>query len=631
MNTKSVFRWLRAILCLALTFSNGPSARAQVGQCPFTQVTSIQGSIASNDPVQIGRLHRNGIPSHWEVAKQFPGLHKTSSGVLDNSPRRYDSYSYTNTSGAVAHIRVTLVGHCSDQDNEIQSAVYLNSFNPQDIGANYLADGGQSPTVSPVVYSFSVPAGATYIVVVNESGSAGCGGYTLTLDCAPPLLSVGNVLISEFRLAGPGQDSTSRVRDEFIELYNNTDAPIDLSGYNLGGFDPALNGPAGGLDFVQPLPGGSIIPPRGHLLIGDSVGYTLGAYAVLDFDTAPVYNDDFFIHDQGIRLTSPGGTVVYDSVGFIGGGGPGAAIDYVEGTGLPRVSIPPVQWSWVRKMMSGRPQDTNNNAADFMLVAADGNNTLLTAVLGAPGPENILAPRASSEINPSPLDSKVSNSSAPNLVRVFCASAGPALGTPPCDANTSPLGFLSIRRKFTNNTGEDVTRLRFRVVDITTLGTPFETALQSDLRAVSSSAFTMGSGSNSVSVKGTTLEEPPAQALGGGINSSLSVGTITLDAPLPAGGTVNVQLLLGVWSTGSFRFFINIEGLQSSPTSLKASSLSTTSVATKTSSDGPAAKRTKRERQKATVLTNQTDVTCQNGQQIASGGVVKKSVQCSSR
>jgi len=49
--------------------------------------------------------------------------------------------------------------------------------------------------------------------------------------------------------------------------------------------------------------------------------------------------------------------------------------------------------------------------------------------------------------------------------------------------------------------------------------------------------------------------------MGGGHNSSLSAGTITLPTPLQPGQSINLQFLLGVQQTGSFKFFFNIEAL----------------------------------------------------------------------
>jgi hypothetical protein len=65
----------------------------------------------------------------------------------------------------------------------------------------------------------------------------------------------------------------------------------------------------------------------------------------------------------------------------------------------------------------------------------------------------------------------------------------------------------------------------------------------------------------SVTVFGTTLEQPPSQALGGALNSSLGAGIITLPTPLAPGQSINLQFLLGVQQTGSFKFFFNVEAL----------------------------------------------------------------------
>jgi hypothetical protein len=136
-------------------------------------------------------------------------------------------------------------------------------------------------------------------------------------------------------------------------------------------------------------------------------------------------------------------------------------------------------------------------------------------------------------------------------------------------ANNSTFGTLSIRKRIVNNTGNPVTRLRFRIVDITTFPVPGGFA---DLRARTSGPVIV-SGVNdpatcgalptpcTVTVQGTTLETPPSQPNGGGFNSSLSAGTITLGAPLAPGGSINVQFLLGIQGTGTFKFFINVEAL----------------------------------------------------------------------
>ncbi|HYE66505.1 MAG TPA: hypothetical protein VD966_13035, partial [Pyrinomonadaceae bacterium] len=258
-------------------------------------------------------------------------------------------------------------------------------------------------------------------------------------------------------------------------------------------------------------------------------------------------------------------TNVLDAVGFVGVSAP-----YFMGTPLPVISASDGQYSFVRKVPvsgpnSGLPQDTNNNAADFLLVATDGNLTYSNAALGAPGPENLSSPRLTGSVTPSLVDPTSPSTIAPNRARIQCAQSGPSTGTPVCDQSNqdvAPLGFLSVRRKFVNNTGANVTRLRFRILDITNptnqagLGT-----FVADLRAITSpTSTTVNTGLGPIVIKGTTLEAPE-QNMGGGVNSSLSAGTITLAAPLTPGSEINVQFLLGVRALGAFRFFVTVEAL----------------------------------------------------------------------
>ena len=94
--------------------------------------------------------------------------------------------------------------------------------------------------------------------------------------------------------------------------------------------------------------------------------------------------------------------------------------------------------------------------------------------LGAPGPENLSSPATRDGFGPglvaSTLDSSRPYNAPPNYVRAggaYCAPPNPAV--PPCvPALNSTFGTLDIRQTFTNTTGGNITRLRFRIIDITT-------------------------------------------------------------------------------------------------------------------------------------------------------------------
>jgi len=138
----------------------------------------------------------------------------------------------------------------------------------------------------------------------------------------PPPLNAGEVLISEFRLSGPGG-----AEDDFIEFYCNRDTDCDISGTSLRAYDPTQAG-----DFTLTFPGQTIIPARHYLLVADSRGYTLVDYGFPDFNVAlmqpPEPEPPFLFYDnEGFQLIGADEPIIIDSVGFTGGGN---EIQYVE-------------------------------------------------------------------------------------------------------------------------------------------------------------------------------------------------------------------------------------------------------------------------------------------------------------
>jgi hypothetical protein len=358
----------------------------------------------------------------------------------------------------------------------------------------------------------------------------------------------GQVLISEFRFSGPGGDS-----DEYVELYCNQDTDCDISNYILQGYDPSIPG-----DYQIPLGNGVVIPARGNLLIGDSSQYSLPDYAAIDLDVSAGF--DVFIDNEGLQLLDDTGAVVIDSVGFTGGGNEAT---YVEGTGLQRATDarPADQYAYVRKMgtaTGGRPQDTNNNANDFVLVSVTGAphpGITTPPVLGAPGPQSTTSPPTydNSQLTGTLVEPNASQASTPNRVRTGSGNTG----------------TLSIRRSITNNTNQNFDYLSFRVIDITTLNSPVTFGGQAQLRLVTSgdAETFQNSEGRTVVIRGTVLEfddgkTEPNQPNGGGLNSTVHVSLNPNEVIVP-GETVDVQFLLNVVQAGAYRFYVNVEAFPS--------------------------------------------------------------------
>jgi hypothetical protein len=364
-----------------------------------------------------------------------------------------------------------------------------------------------------------------------------------------PLPVAGQILISEFRLRGEGTVAAADGQlDEFVEIYNGTDAVIAVdTADNTAGW--AVAAADGVVRFV--VPAGTLIPARGHYL-GANNGYTLAGAAAANRSYAADIADDtgVAIFGSSTNLTA---LTRFDAAGFTTAANP----LYFETTGLPPVGSTDGQYSFVRKLTSGLPQDTDNNANDFFFVSTTaGMFGGVQSTLGAPAPENLASPiQRNATIKASQIDSCAGAGACQNRGRV---------GTP---VPNGAFGTLKLRRKFTNTTGGTITRLRFRVVDITTLNSPGYAPgnSQADLRVVPSDSanfnVTLSTG-DSVPVAGTQAETPPAQPLGGGLNSGVSLITPVHIAP---GASINIEFNLGVMQNGFFRFLVNTEAVVAPP------------------------------------------------------------------
>jgi uncharacterized repeat protein (TIGR01451 family) len=425
-------------------------------------------------------------------------------------------------------------------------------------------NSGAWATVTIVVTPLTAGTLSNTASVTNTSGDPvpanNSATATTTVNSASPTpqATPAAMLISEFRLRGPNGEA-----DEFVELYNNTAAAITVSttdgsnGWALAAL--SADGTTQSTRFV--VPNGTLIPVSGHYLgvnYNSDASDTTPRYSLSDYGgTGKAAGDASYTGDIGdsagialFKTANPANFTLanrLDAVGF----GSVADARFREDAGLlPGTGIvTSAEFSFVRNLTSGLPQDTNVNAADFVLVATTpAVITEATATLGAPGPENLSSPlQRNATIKSALIDPFEASSSPPNRVRITTPVTNGALGT------------LSIRRKYTNKTGAPVTRLRFRIVDVTTAPAPPNTA---DLRALTSPTI-MVTDSNGMDlmVMGTTLEAPPSQTSGGGLNSTLSAGAVTLGTPIVSLASINVQFVFGVQLDGSFRFVANVEAL----------------------------------------------------------------------
>lgn len=417
------------------------------------------------------------------------------------------------------------------------------------------------------------PNGTWSLYVVDDTGNdVGkiANGWSLFIQPYTPV-APGDLVISEFRLRGP-----SGPNDEFIEIYNTTthDIQVGTLDGSAGLAVVASDGVVRGTVLT-----GTVIPAHGHFLITNisSGGYSLSNYPGGDSSSAG--NNDGYTpnipDNAGIALFSSAVTfnmaTRLDAVGSTSEANP----LYKEGTGYTPVDTSLTQGTLFRKfdLVTGLLTDTNNNASDFFYASTDSNPHGPIPHLGAPAPENLKGPIF------------LGNTLGVSLVDPGCAGLGGVISAcaearePASDpANHATLGTLSIRRKITNNSSSPITRLRFRVIDI--LGVSVSPG-KAGLRVLTSSSFTASlSGGGTTTIQGLTLEEPPTQTgQGGGLNSSLSAGTVVINNPLAPGASLNVHFLLGVQTNGAFDFEVVAETLPAGGTIFSFSDLTTATLA----------------------------------------------------
>ena len=388
----------------------------------------------------------------------------------------------------------------------------------------------------------------------------------------PSVDAAGSLVISEFRLRGP-----SGAQDEFIEIYNDSGADHTVASISGTGYAIAAS------DGVTrcTIPNGTVIPARGHYLCVNSAAYSLASYPS---GSGTATGDATYTTDipdnAGIALfnnNTGGGSFSlanrFDAVGSTSE----ANTTYKEGSGYPALTPFSIDYSWLRDECGkggavnllgactiSTPKDTDSNSVDFYFVDTNGTSAGGGQRLGAPGPQNLGSPiQRNSTIPVNLLDATVGSGSPPNRVRDFTSDP----------ANNSTFGTLSIRRRFVNSSGGSVTRLRFRVIDLDTFPAASGFA---DLRPRTSVAVVVAGINDATTctatgapatppctatVQGTSLEQPPSQPNGGGFNSSMGAGTVTLGTPLANGASINVLFLLGIQQTGFFRIYVNMEAL----------------------------------------------------------------------
>jgi hypothetical protein len=270
----------------------------------------VTGSIDAGDPLQTDRLFRSGIPQTCPAT--------TTCAIFgDSTPRHYDSYTFTNTTGATQCVTVDTNTACTGT-NFIFIAAYLGSFDPNNLCTNWIGDSGGSPNPDQP-FQFNLDNGQTVVVVVSEiTPDAGCPAYTVTITgfCLPTVIPAGaKAVVADFNGDSHPDWVVRNVNTrQTVLVYLNDNVVI---GAALGPTLTSNLALTGAADFnLDTHPDYALFAPNtfqtlleylsGPILIGAAFGPTLpaGWELVTTADFNGDNNPDFVIFKRSTRQTA---------------------------------------------------------------------------------------------------------------------------------------------------------------------------------------------------------------------------------------------------------------------------------------------------------------------------------------
>ena len=372
---------------LSITTSGGTTrtvALTGMGTCP---TIAVGGSLPDGTVGTLygGVVTASGDPGPFtftvSVGTLPPGLTLSAAGVISGPPSAAGTFTFTvqaataNGCSGSAPFTVTIV----PAPIVVTASPSPVSFGvvPVSTSANQtvtLTNVSASPVVLSTPFTLTGPDAARFSVGAPASTSLNAGASTTatvtftpiaggvqnaTLNVTPGggaavtvgLTGTGSIatpiLISELRFRGPAGGN-----DEFVEIYNNTDAPIDISGYTLHGSNNA-----GTNSTRATVPLNTILPARAHYLFVNT--------GAAGYSGATPGNTSY-----GSGITDDGGVAIVDSHGvMVDQVGLSAGSLYKEGANLASLGTTNADHSYERKPggLSLSLQDSDDNATDFQV------------------------------------------------------------------------------------------------------------------------------------------------------------------------------------------------------------------------------------------------------------------------
>ncbi|HEX8140108.1 MAG TPA: lamin tail domain-containing protein [Pyrinomonadaceae bacterium] len=352
---------------------------------------SVQYAPAGSANWQVTRLSGSLAPGQYFLVQEAQGTGGTTALPTPNASGQIEMNA---TAGKVALVNdSTPLAEAAPAT--AQSIVDLVGYGAS---AGYFEGSGAAPAPNNTTADLRASQGC---IETDNNATDFDGGTPLprntatpTHACASPASST-TVLISEFRTRGSGGSN-----DEFIELYNKSDAAINLSGWKI----KASNN-AGAVTTRMVIAQGTTLPARAHFLVTNagSGGYTGAVAGNQSYSTG-------IADDGGIALTRSDDVIV-DQVGMSAGSA------FKENRTLAPLTANANQ-SYERKPggANASTQDTDDSPSDFQLRTPSDPRNLSSAPPPPPANQPPLAVTGGpySGTTSAPVDFNGSNSTDPD-------------------------------------------------------------------------------------------------------------------------------------------------------------------------------------------------------------------------
>lgn len=185
---------------IPFTLLGGTNCANGGGACE--SCTVVSGMFTTNSPLWSQPLLAAGDASICFPGKPCPGVDLTS----NLPPVRYVQHRFTNTTDGELCVTAQLHFDCPAAPvGALHVAAYLGGALPNSPCDGYLGDSGAATPSAHAPFSFRVPAGSNFVVVVStRTANIGCESYRVELfglPCPPPRLEIardvapGNVLL----------------------------------------------------------------------------------------------------------------------------------------------------------------------------------------------------------------------------------------------------------------------------------------------------------------------------------------------------------------------------------------------------------------------------------------------------